>query len=66
MILRIDFYQQVVACGDRFVGRPILAAACLRAGFFDGQQEPRETRLQPRLAALQDAASGNFFVDTGH
>src|ERR1035438_774665 len=29
------------------VGRPILAAAYLRAGFFDNQQEPPAMRLQP-------------------
>jgi len=29
------------------VGRPFLAAACLRAGFFDDSQEPPEMRLQP-------------------
>jgi hypothetical protein len=31
----------------RFVGRPILAAACFRAGFFDNPQAPLERRLQP-------------------
>jgi hypothetical protein len=39
---------------ERFgVGRPILAAACLRAGFLDDPQKPPEMRLQPKLAALQ-------------
>jgi hypothetical protein len=30
--------------------------------FFDGQREPPERRLQPKLAALQDNTSANFFV----
>ena len=42
-------------------GAANLAAAC----FFDDEQEPPETRLQPRLAALQGDASGTRLVDTG-
>jgi hypothetical protein len=48
------------------VGRPILAAACFRAGFFCDQQKPPEMRLQPKLAALQGEAGANCFADTGY
>jgi len=51
---------------DRFfVGRPILAAACLLAGFLANSQEPPEMRLQPTLAAYKTTGA-NSFAATGH
>jgi hypothetical protein len=51
---------QKVSIGARAAN---LVAACLRAGISSNPQEPPERRLQPRLAALQDAVA-NYFVDT--
>jgi hypothetical protein len=43
---------------SRVVGRPILAAAAFQAALADHRTSLPESRLQPRLAALHDAAGG--------